>query len=540
MAINEFTSTMGLLQTLSLLPIEIKNQIQLDNWEEYQKTIENRLNMFSDNWEDLLIAHIRGKMSAESKKHYFPPNLNSPLWPIPTHANLLKRAVEETSLLYKKEAIRSMAKQIEVEEDQEGEIVDIEAQGAFEQSDRYREIVDNDFNILMSSVNELVNATNVVIVLVSPSEMIETKLQYTILTPDMFVPIQHPDEPSQLIGLIYTVALTDTVSGLQPTRKEVIIYMGTGKEGDEAFIAEVSNQPGSTLEKQPYPFTYKGENYLPFAVFRKDFPQTGEFVNRTRGEDLYNGTLNAGWLISQWLKNYQDSTGKQVILIGRETEPPKTLIRDSMAVMTFPLDSEGAELDQIEFNMDLKSRWESVLQFIESVLDNYGLSIERYKAQAQSGLSIRLQNESLRNVIEKQWPFFRSGEKDLAIVTRKVNNSLLTGVEGIPDDYEFSIDFGQLPFDDNPLELWDVFVDQASKGIMNWGEVLLKFDPDIGTQEDAIVKIRKNLDINRELQRAGFQATSIVNVEPVEEETETPPENPLLEEPEVEELEEEL
>jgi hypothetical protein len=532
--------TFGHTSLDSLLPARIRETLHEQNWSEYQNDIENRLKMFNDDWSDLLIAFIKSQLSVESCNQFFPPN-TIPKWPIPVHVNLFKRVVNEISLVYMNEPIRKMRKEIQQDgeegvsqEDIEGiedtgEVLDL----LFEESERYAEIVDDDYNIMMQKVNQLTNAVNMCLVLVTPDETKDAGIRFDVLTPDMFVPIQNPDDPSELLGVIYVISSTDTAVDLVSKRKEVIVYMG--KEDEEGFIAEIDNDTNKEAEKQPYPFIYKGEKYLPFAIFRSDYPETGQFVNRTLGDDLYTGTIYTAWLISCWMRNFFDSTGKQLMITGAMSgESPPMMIRDSLAVLRFPYPKENTEVTQVDFSMDVESRWRALLQFIESVIANWGLNIDRFKSTPASGISLKIQNQPLINQISKQWAYYRWGESELASIIRKINNSMVTGVEGIPDDYEFSIDFGRLPFEDNPIELWDTYVAMAQKGIKSFADIYMIFDQDISDVDDAQLAIKRNLKMNRELGASGENLPDQLPI-PIEAEDEVLEEpNPLLEQREEE------
>lgn len=499
------------------LPADIRNTLQIKGWAEYQSRIDNRLSMYNDDWADELALYIQQFLSAETIAQFFPSN-RQPLWPIPTHINLLKRIVDEISLIYKNKPVRVFQKE---EGDEEGPkqgaqldtIIEPAKQEkseekSFVESDRYKEIVDDQYDMMMHSVNQLTNVCNMCIVIPWIDPTSETGFRFDVLTPDMFIPIQHPDDSSRLIGIMFRVSNVDTgntVTSFLTELREVLIYMG--KEDEEPFIATMDRRESGNVEKQSYPYYYQGEKYLPCAVFRNGYPSAGEFVNRTKGDDLYQANLITGWLISQWLRNYQDSTGKQLFLMGSGSEKiPRQIIRDSMSITHFPINKDAATMEQIEFDIDLKSRWEAILQSIEPVLSNYGMSIDRFKSVPASGVSLRVQNEGIINIIESHWSYYKVGEEALANIIRKMNNTMIAGVEGIPDDYEFYLDFGALPFEEDISDKWDFYTSLAEKGLMSYAELLTKVNPDVGTADDAQDVILKNLQMNRELKKVGFQS----------------------------------
>jgi hypothetical protein len=530
-------STLFPLTLSSELPESIRQELQAQNWDDYRDYIDRRLRMYNDDWEEILVDYIKDQISSVKKKNqYFPPNA-TPKWPILTHINVLKRVVEEISLVYKNEPIRKMRKEVAAEEGAltETELVETEttepAVKAFEESERYAEIVGGEYPLLMAKVNELVNVCNLILVGVMPDENQDIGIRFDLLTPDMFVPIQDPNNPSRLIGIIYFVATTDTSSNLVTNIVEYLVYMGQPDE--EGFIVKIDNRSDERVEKKPYPFIYEGEKFFPFAVFRNDYPEKGSFVNRTQGDDLYNGTLHIGDLSSEWMHRFKSATGTQLSALGNIGDKLiQEFVRDSLYVNVFPISKEDGEIVEHTFKMDANADWDAILKNIEIIITTYGLSIDKFKGTPQSGLSIKIQNEGLINIIEGQYPYYRFGEMELANIIRKVNNAMVKGVDAIPDDYDFFIKFGRLPFEPTPEENWETDVAMSDRGITSDADIYMKHNPDVDDRDVAQAQIMKNKQMNREL-RAGQAGTPDTLPIPVETETEeeagAPPPNELLE-----------
>lgn len=538
---NQFTS--GGFSTLeSLLPKDQRDVLQQQNWSKFQLDIEKRLRIFRDDWEDILISHIKLTLSQETIDQYFPINVK-PKWPIPIHMNLLKRVITEVSQVYNDNAKRAFIFSAEpkastdllMTEETTEDNVEI-----FDEDERYADIVNIGFNPKMQFVNKLTNLCNVVLVRPVPDpekKFSQTGFRFDILTPDQFIPIQHPDDPSVLIGVMYAIDLVDTYndtsSGINSvTRKELIFYMGTGEEGDEPFFAEVDNNT-EEIVKQPYVWVHEGKPYLPFAIFRNEETLTGEFVNRTSGNDLAIGTLEAAKLLSRWIKAYESNSGKQLLVAGPGADKaPKQYQRDNMAIIQLPMSKEDATIENIDHQIDLERLYRSLEKFVEGIISNYNLSLEKFSAQAQSGFSLKLKNEGLKNRIQAQWESYRKSEQHLAeIVKRENNRALPTGEFGaIKEDSDFILDFGDLPFEPEPLERVQEFKELIEMGIKSKAAVLMIFEPDIKSIEDAQEKLMQNIRLNRETKTGTLPPTEALNqIAPVEQTEEVPN---LLEEPE--------
>jgi hypothetical protein len=529
------TLTTGSINSLdSLIPENARDVLQRQNWQEFQIDIDKRLLIFRDDWKDQLALHIKKSLSDETIKQFF--RSDGIKWPLPIHVNLLKRTVTDTSQVYSDTAKRSFEKQI-VEEETETETI-----GRIESDERYGEIVAN-LNPKMQLVNKLVNVCNVVLVRPVPDPEkthSQTGFRFDILTPDLFTPIQHPDNPSTIIGIMYAIDLTDTpgdsitnIAGYA-TRKEILFYMGTGEPGDEPFFAETDNKSNEPAKIQPYVWRDRnGKPYLPFAIFRSEEPLTGEFVNRTLGEDLVEGTLETGKLLSRWIRSYEaSSAGKQLVISGPGSErTPKSIIRDILSIISFPVSKDDAVLDQIDHTVDVNKMWDALQKFIESVISPYGLSIEKFTAQAQSGISIKLKNEQLITRIKNQYSLYREGEKQLAEYIRRENNrALKIGEFGtIDEEASFQIDFGDLPFGPDPMEKAQENELYINMGLKSKASVLMDIEPDIQTEDEAQEKLKQISKMNREVKTGSLAVTAVEQIPPVEEKTEPVP-NLLTEE----------
>lgn len=526
------TGSIFLLDTL--VPASARDKQQAAAWEEYQSNIDKRILMLQDDWKQDLCNYIMERMHKQVREYYFPQSGRvTPLMPLPMHLNIFKRVIEQISQIYNRNAIRSFRRKV-TDANIEGELLEPK----FEQDKRFSDIVGDRYNSVLQLVNRMANACNIVGIRPVPDRKERTGFRYDILTPDQFYPYQDPDNPSRLIGLIYVVDMTDTNDSRTSTfnidtRREVLFYIG--REGEEPFFAEATNRD-EDFEKQPYPWiNSKGEPYIPIAFFRSEEPLTGEFVNRTRGEDLYQGTLHTGDLLARWELAYKTTSHKQLALLGHDLgELPENMVKDGISILPLPISKDDGEVQIFDWQINLESNWVSLQKYIESIISNYGLSLDKFKATPQSGLSIKLQNEDLISRIKSQQELFRSSERDLAEIIRMENNRVYSGREfsAIDENAEFQIDFGDLPFEPEPLELVDQFEKLAQKGVFSWAEILKRFNPDIPTIEEAQEIIKRNMRLNRESRgSSGIQVPGGGQTPPPIPEDETEPTPNLLTEP---------
>lgn len=501
-------ATSGAISALDkFIPVANREQLQRQYWQDYQDHIDLRLKMYKDNWGPELRTYIMSQVSRETQFQFFTDSVNAnenptrkddiiaPKWPQPITLNLLKQVTKKISLVYNSPANRTFTKQASDAVSGETQIVD---------SDRFAEIVGAWYNNKMAEVNRLTNLCNLVLVKPVPDINYKGGFRLEIFTPDMFTPIQSINDPSRLIGCLYCIDLTDTPSMGSATRKEVMIYMG--EEGEEPFIAEIDNSQYQKAEKKPYPYISEGKKYLPFAVFRNSEPLLGEFVDRHAGRDLYSGTLQAAHLLSLWMRAFKESSGKNILISGPSAgmDATKTFLRDSMNVWIFPFAKEEALIEQIDHQRDLVAHWTALEKYVEQILNNNDLNIDKFKGTVLSGVSLKIQNESIIEKIKGQWPYMEAGETQLAEIIRLENNRTQPSsiYRPIPMDYEFSINFGSLPYEDEPKDRTEVYDWAVRNNYKSQAQVLMEFDPDIKSEEQAQAQLIQNAQKNREISRS--------------------------------------
>ena len=486
---NSFSS--GALNSLdSLLPESAREQAWRSGWQDYQTDIENRLAIYRNDWYDLLVNHIAAKMSLETRNEFFPRNA-APLVPIPISVNILRYVINQINKIYMTPALRRFIVIGPIDENGEK---------ATDFDKRYSDITkDSPYQSTMQLANQLANVCGCVLVRPIPDEREKSGFSFQIITPDQFTPIQDPDTPGRLAGLTYVIDSVDSDSANISTRKEVIIFRGT-KSDPEPFMAERSGN--QKIVKQPYPWIYQGETYLPFTVFRAEGVQAGEFVNRTYACDLVSATFDVAELKSDWLQSYKTGTFKQLVVTGAAGEGiTNSFIMNRMRIETFPYDKAQSEIKQLDHSVDVKMQHEAIDLYIGGALANYGLSIDDFKGvAAKSGVAIKLDNQSLIDIIQLQRELFSFGESELADIIRKENNRVLpSGKFGkISDAAEFQLDYGRLPFDDDPQDQIAEQMILIENNIKSHADLLLEINPDLKTIENAQAQIMVNAKLNRE------------------------------------------
>ena len=90
---------------------------------------------------------------------------------------------------------------------------------------------------------------------------------------------------------------------------------------------------------------------------------------------------------------------------------------------------------------------------------------------------MRIRNRALLELREEQLPVYRDFETELFEMTRIVNNANFSSK--IPENVEFSIDFDEITFPEDPIEKLKYQRNLLRAGLISQGEYYQTFNPDV-------------------------------------------------------------
>lgn len=435
----------------------IRQNFLLNKWNAErarQREAENWLNFYNDDNEAL----IKEKL----KELFHPQNYDRLYYHVNQSQNILKRVVKETSMIYKGKPSRTLT-------------VD---------SPRY-EAIKKEVKIdqALKDVNRLVNVINDIIIKVGVRE---GKMVYDIITPDSCIVLQNEDDPTEAEAIIYGVTLKNDPFS------DKLNYHYWNKWGDHYLLdgsfriikaiydSEGKDVDGKDVAKPPY-VDKKAKRYTwPFVFCRRKRPQDA-FWNQDTGRDLYNAAVLTSVKMTLFDYYFKTASFKQPYIVGDMINVPNNQILDPLTV--FRASGENATVGLLDMQINLDQLKNALIFQINSVINNYGISADQWtlSISEMSGVALKIRNRALLEIREEQLPVYRDIENDLFNVTRIVNNAHFK--EKIPENAEFSIDFGEITFPEDPKEKLKYQTSLLRAGLISQGEFYQAFRPDVDEEE---------------------------------------------------------
>lgn len=431
--------------------------------QERQNEAQDKLDIYSDDFEEI----IEDKLT----RLFHPDSVKRLLYHVNQSQNILKRVINETSTVYKREAQRTLN-------------ID---------SPKYEEIKElNNFDIKGKKINRYTNLLNETLIKVG---FRGGRIVYDIITPNICTVVQNEADPTQADAIIYQVTRANTPGASD------IRYHYWSKDGDYLIYDESFRIIGRIYDswdesgqlQYPYIDPDTGGYLLPFVISHKEEPDSN-FWDQDNGRDLYNAAIMTAIKMTLFDYYFRVGSFKQIYLIGDEADMPASQVLDPLTVLR--ASGEGAAIGVLDREIDMEQLKNAIVFQINSIINNYGISSDQWTLSVSelSGIALKIKNMPLLEIREDQLPFYRQYEKDLFKVTRVVNNAhVLNRSEEIPEKAEFNVDFAEITFPEDPIKELEHAKNQLKAGIISLGQFYMFFNPDIKDEKEAEKIIIKNL-----------------------------------------------
>ncbi len=446
--------------------IQAKFRAEKDRMEE----AGNRLAIYQDDYEEIIRTTISGLFCKENAKR-----LN---YHVNQSQNILKRVVNEISMVYKAEATRTLDAKSPRFEDIKAEI---------------------NMDTRMRRVNRLTNLLNET--LVRPAVR-RGRIVWDIITPDICTVIQDETDPTRITAATWQRTLANTM-GSSLIEYEYMDDLGWWGLLDSNFRPK---QWFYTPEDTPYRDA-EGRPVMMLVPFHRQSPEC-DFWDGDSGRDLYNAAVGIGWKLT--LKDYYFKTAsfKQPYAIGQNIDIPQDQVMDPMTMIKVIVADPGAkgEVGTLDLQIAIDKLVESLMFDINGIINTRGISADMWTLSIaeMSGRALKIKNRALLEQREEQLPTYREGEGELFDRTRILNNAHAGayGWEEIPKEAEFSVDFGEVEFPEDPMEDIDLQTRYLKSGIISLAQFYQHFNPDAKDEKSAEKAMLKNLNALKELRGA--------------------------------------
>lgn len=431
-----------------------------------------RLAIYHDAWRDILDDALRDL--------FIPANYANIKLSANVTQNIVKRIVDEVSVVYKRPASRSL-------HSADGESIESPAFSAL------------DYDDTMDLANKYVNLMNRIGVIVLWDD-VRKCVRLSLLTPADTTVYQRDGWPEEAAAFMYRVEAIDS-----PFGDSVGHYVYWDDE-QHFIIDENGNRhdpsaDGSNPEmKNPY-------GVMPVVWISKAL-RPGMFWDPDDGSDMIDATIKQG--IRRTLKDYafKMQSFKQPWIRNPSGQIPAEVAMDPAKVWL--LGPEG-DVGYLDMTADFAALDASIALDVDATLSAYGLSASSFASQsAESGVALEIRNRTLQDRRSKQIDIFRKAEARLFDLIRIVNNTWSDNK--IPEEALFSVDFVEpevyiSPDEQRKRALWDM-----EHGLLSPAQFYVQFNPDADESTAGDI-IAGNLASYSAVRDAGYVAPVVTDAE---------------------------
>lgn len=401
--------------------------------------------------------------------------------------NLTKAIIDEEAVIYSKPPKREVV---------DGTNADKELLNSI--------IKEGQLDIVLDTVNKMTKLCKVV--LVRPVVRQREKIEFDIITPNVFDVMQNMSNPTVADAIIYSRIFDDSLllpqmleandvytRGKEPTKKKVesisreelgkLIYYYWDLNRHFAFSGkdEVIKIGGNEKGINPY-------KALPFVVFRDNYPKDRFFDMSGRELILANEIINIKLTELNYLTKMQAFS--QPVRKGAPKGTNFDL--DPSMCIDIPADDEqskGADFYFVTPEARITELSSDIEKKLQRICMQHKLNPEMFRLSGErsSGFSIQMQNFQLGKQINRDKPYYRAYERQLFEMIKIVWN--YENTKQFSKNCKLKIDFEDVgePMNTTEKDQHNLILHQ--NGIQSRAEWLLSENPDLGTIEEAQKKI---------------------------------------------------
>lgn len=486
--------------------------------------VDELIDVYEDNWEYIIRDELKRQFT---EKEYNKLKLNTS-----KEINLVKRVVNELSLIYKDEAIR---KNILSETEKEG-VIEIKSDDIYDEVMKHSSI-----DITMPAADTYTNLLNHV--LIKPVVR-KSKMDYDLLFFNNAEILVDENDWKRIIAVKYYIGLDlpkeygeEAVAGDTATFKrdfnikqtrhgtpqhqftKAFLYTLEDSEIDGnkivggkiyTFVQRNDNEILVESETKDNPYKDKdGNTVLPFVLTYREYP-VRRLINFTSGNDLLDANitfaLNLTYLNN--LRKYQ-SFKQGVITASHPDGLPETLDIGPSSWLKLWDREGGANATLLDLQADIRMFWDTMKEEAALVLAQYHIKPGNFElsAQPESGFSAMMSNMDKLEYRQSKLPFWRIFEKELYELTKIVWNADGDGRQ--IKDGVFKVDFAEIKFPEKASDEEKRFNFEKNNNAVTSIDLVMKKNPDL-TEEGAKVEYQKNKAFNDSEQ-------PIVNIRPIQQ-----------------------
>ena len=368
-----------------------------------------------------------------------------------TFQNVVKRVVNEISTVYSETAMRK------VDND----------------NDQYQELMRAvHMDRKMRKANRYANLLNECLVMfrVVRHSKVPT---LDVITPDSFIAIAHPLEPSRLVAVAFKI--------------------GNYGNDDDPHWAVWTDHETFQMNKLGRvvmgSYRVHGFGMLPGVLIHRELPDA-MLMDPTSGEDLVSAHLAVSLLNVMMLKEQKSGT-KAPYTVGDIGDTASGQALDSESVTVW---EEGNSPGVLDLGSNPQNYIDATRSVINQAAANYGISESVFDLsyQATSGFEIELKRVGLREKRRDQILDFRPVERELAQIMSAVLKAENHPLAFDPDGW--GMDFGEIDSPQDPAQRLAYWTTMRQMSLKNSVEMMMELNPEF-TVEQAVKQIGINIKV---------------------------------------------
>ncbi len=292
------------------------------------------------------------------------------------------------------------------------------------------------------------------------------KLTFQLYTPDAADVVEDPENPTEAIAFYYWGV--ETLPNGADRRvvhfwnRELYLKLDTEWR-------ELDRQP-NTLGR------------LPVTAFRSQLPRRGYYVDGV-GEDLYEATIEVCILKTLQNARTKDGAFKQLAIQGDAKDIPSDIVMGGPTPIVLGDENTASVLDFQPNLQAFTQMWEA--REI-SLASTYGISAAEYKQEGvpQSGFAKKLDRDKVLKESRRRRKFFVVAEQDLyenLVATLNVNP--LPGVGKLDPKAKLVVDFSEPTFEEDPNTQAQVDALELKFNTTSIIDLLRRSNPDLNDVE---------------------------------------------------------
>lgn len=452
---------------------------------------QDRMDMYLDDYSDQITTLLKKQFSAETFAYMYPM--------IAQYDNVFKKIINLKSQNYKDIPARKW----------------IDTNG--EESENYSEVIHNS-NLESEGITleKWAFANNVAFMRIN---VVDDAIRYEAIAPENISIEQDDKNPWKFHSLKHRIIKNSTSGRFKDVWHiwtDGLSEMDTPEMPAGFYL--VHDQESGEEKKVPNPYVdpKTSRGIIPYVEFRT--VRGTDFWSDTINEDLRMGTLQIN-VLQCHLNNLMKWYGYRQLFITGKIDENKLKKQKSDVGVAFAVEPVAGQqvptIQSEEFANDPNILLEAISRIKSILADNHGVSFSAdalASGQRQTAEAMTINRQQLIELRREVLPLFRESEHRMAWYTVIIANTPLAMAglgKSIDIEGSFMIDYQEPKFIMDEMEELQLDLLKEKEGIISKADVMIKYNPDIKSEDDAIDKAKRNKEITAEM--SGFSQVDEIN-----------------------------